>query len=728
MTMNERRARKSAPTATEPPSPDGLATPSSPSVTNEPNLPPIAADADDLEAIKKPVDDAAAVGGGLWLSYLFVLFYLAVAAGAVTHADLFFENPVKLPFLNIELPLLAFFFLAPILFVIVHAYTLLHLVMLAEKAKRFHRALNDPERKVIAETREDLQWQLPSNIFIQFLAGPEDLREKGFGRALRAIAWITLVIAPVLLLLMMQIQFLPYHSRFVTWTLRVALGLDLVLIWWLWGRILSGREVDGGRRLAAWAWPPLGLALSVAVLLFSVTVVTFPGEWQEELPSWRILPAMDEWGNPATETDASDNPRKAFRDWVVNARRVSLHDWLFNAKPDPVTRRRLPFSSTLVLTDLNVYEGLKIDDPEKVKGRDFVFSARGRDLKGAIFDLASLPKVDFEGAKLQGASLERAQLQGASFAYAELQGASLFGARLQGASLDNTQLQGALLDSARLQGASLFLARLPGASLDDAQLQGAFLVSTQLQGASLFGARLQGASLDSARLQGASLFGAQLQGVSLADAQLQGASLSGADLHAADFSTAFLWRCDCDGPDVAAPKLSDSSDQWRPVWRNDDGQIQSWDNNAYQKLRQVIQSLPPGGPRDRALKRVRILDCENPPAEPDLELASCEASVPRPPEGAERPESLKKGRIDDAAHAKALAAELRTLVCSGDDDSIYGLRGLLRSRRLAAVGAAAPALIDFIMSKDCPVSASLTDADKARLLQIKRHAIKEAGQ
>ena len=41
---------------------------------------------------------------------------LAVAAGAVTHADLFFEKPVKLPFLNIELPLLAFFFMAPILF------------------------------------------------------------------------------------------------------------------------------------------------------------------------------------------------------------------------------------------------------------------------------------------------------------------------------------------------------------------------------------------------------------------------------------------------------------------------------------------------------------------------------------------------------------------------------------------------------------------------------------
>jgi hypothetical protein len=88
-----------------------------------PDLPEFAKKGDDLEAIKKAVDDAASVGGGLWLSYLFVLFYLAIAAGAVTHADLFLERSVKLPFLNVDLPLLAFFFLAPILFIFVHAYT-----------------------------------------------------------------------------------------------------------------------------------------------------------------------------------------------------------------------------------------------------------------------------------------------------------------------------------------------------------------------------------------------------------------------------------------------------------------------------------------------------------------------------------------------------------------------------------------------------------------------------
>ena len=179
------------------------------------DLPEIAKKTDDLEAIKKAVDDAAAVGGGLWLSYLFVLFYLAVAAGAVTHADLFFEKSVKLPFLGIELPLLAFFFLAPILFIIVHAYTLVHLVMLIDKAKWFDAALRDQigggtglskdeleKRKAI---RNGLRRQLPSNIFIQFLAGPEPTkgRERAFRGLLWVIAWVTLGIAPVLLLLLL---------------------------------------------------------------------------------------------------------------------------------------------------------------------------------------------------------------------------------------------------------------------------------------------------------------------------------------------------------------------------------------------------------------------------------------------------------------------------------------------------------------------------------------------
>ncbi len=463
-----------------------------------PDLPPIAANADDLDEIRRAVDDAASVGGGLWLSYLFVLFYLAIATGAVTHADLFLENPVKLPFLtDIELPLVAFFFLAPILFLIVHAYTLVHLVFLTEKAKRFHEALHDPARNVAAAKREALQWRLPSNIFIQFLAGPSDLRGGSFGWLLRAIGWATLVIAPVLLLLLMQIQFLPFHNGWITWTHRLALVLDLGLIWWLWRKILSGRETSDAHRAPHWAWALVGFAFTVSAVLFSYTTATFPGEWLDAHVAHGL------------------------------GSRISLRDLIFDLPVDPTTRRRpLPFSSTLVLTGFNIYEGLKIDDPDKVKWHDFVFRARGRDLKGAIFDFAVLPKVDFDGAELQGASLDYAQLQGASleeaklqsasFSYAQLQGASLFGAQLQGASLDLANLQGASLGLAHLQGVSLHGSHLEGADLEQAHLEGANLEYAELQSASLMGTHLFGASFFHANLQAAFFLGADLGAASLA--------------------------------------------------------------------------------------------------------------------------------------------------------------------------------------------------------------------
>src|ERR1044071_5250581 len=145
-----------------------------------------AAKARDLQALRDAVDQAATVSGALWLSYIFVFLYLAIAAGAVTHRDLFFENPVKLPFLNVDLPLIGFFVLGPLLFLIVHAYILLHFVMLAGKVGAFHSEL---QAQILDEdARARLRRQLPSNIFVQFLAGPREIRAGAMGLMLRLIA------------------------------------------------------------------------------------------------------------------------------------------------------------------------------------------------------------------------------------------------------------------------------------------------------------------------------------------------------------------------------------------------------------------------------------------------------------------------------------------------------------------------------------------------------------
>jgi tetratricopeptide (TPR) repeat protein len=45
-----------------------------------------------LEALRNALVETAGVGGGLWLSYIFVLFYLFIAAAGVTHRNLLFDG------------------------------------------------------------------------------------------------------------------------------------------------------------------------------------------------------------------------------------------------------------------------------------------------------------------------------------------------------------------------------------------------------------------------------------------------------------------------------------------------------------------------------------------------------------------------------------------------------------------------------------------------------------
>ena len=457
-----------------------------------------------------------------------------------------------------------------------------------------------------------------------------------------------------------------------------SLLVDLGLIWLLWRRILSGWE----SRISL-AWTVAGAALTGCALLFSLLVVTF-----------------GEAGVP-----------------------VSLHDWVYRSLVDDSTpRSRSFFSDTLVLSGSNIYESLGIDDPEKVKWRDYTFSAHSRDLRGAAFDLANLPKVDFTGADLQDASFIQAQLQMASF--------------------DGAKLQGANLQGAKLQGASLLSALLQGASLDLAQLQGSLLDYAQLQGAKLDSANLQGAALNNVMLQGASLQGAQLQGATLQEALLQ----------ATDLSDSLLWRTNSTTPSFFAPtatRLPDTTKSpWGPLfWATSSNERLPWDENSYNKLRKMLDALP-SATRIEALKRINRLDCSS----PDSTLTPCASGAGLSLEDGAWQKTLEESRVDAVAYSQALASVLRTEVCVGlgirggvfaggraellldyafVENNHFILRGLMASTllgsRLEGAGLEAPDLIDFIMGGHCPVSASLTNAEKARLLQIKQDAIEKRG-
>ena len=304
----------------------------------------MAIDPKDLGELQKALNEAAGKASVLWTTFITFQLYLAIAFGSVTHRDLFLETSIKLPLLNVDLALVGFFVVAPLLLLIFHFYLFLQLLGLASKAKDYNTLLVD--EAPAASDQRYLRQRLDVFPILQFLAGPSDQRT-GFSRSLRLIAWITLVATPVLILLQAQVTFLPYHQWWIVWLQRVAVLIDLVLIWYFWLHLRSDDDPIKGASRKAWIY--LGAAVTLCVAIFSIYLATFPDEWLDEhLPELRYVPAT--WRPLWSKKD----------DWTSLH---ALHTLLFEGAVDPVSSQPSSvFSNRLVLTDQSF-----IVDPRKAR-------------------------------------------------------------------------------------------------------------------------------------------------------------------------------------------------------------------------------------------------------------------------------------------------------------------------------------------------------------------------
>jgi len=614
---------------------------------------------EEAEALAAALNHSAERVQTLWFKFLTFMFALAVAVGKTSHLTLFLESPLKLPVVlsipNISLLLLAFYALTPVIFVTFHFYMLLNLVLLARTAKSFEDALvsgtpDDGEREAV-------RVRIENTLFVQLLVGGRPEREGFNAKLLSLVALTTLAVAPVALLLFLEVKFLPYHSEWITWLHRGLLALDLMLVWTLWPGYRSGWGV---RLWPKWSWRLVGPGvLSVMALAYVVVVATFP----------------DEHMYLATNLKSGEKP-----DWYASIAPVNtldLHgeDLIDDAK----------------LTDI-IKKNEGANDAQRWVA---TLSLAGRDLTGANLEGADVRHVDFSSAILNRANLSQARAKNAHFDGVMLD-ASLVPAQLQGASLVSTHLQGASLDNAYLQGASLQQADLQGASLLGAQLQGAWLNFAQLQGASLVGTQLQGAWLVGAQLQGASLLGAQLQGASLDLAKLQGSSLDYAQLQGASFVHVCAWRADAR----------------QAAWENTRVELPTsdtihdcdWTAASLAALEKLIpEKFPEGDERRAAMEwveqRFETLEGENEMAKI---WAARERETPAP-----------------EVYEKSLAGQWREAGCAAEG-APYVLRALIArlrfysrfpEQRYAAKALAAA----FLDEAPCP---GLSEADKATLKKI----------
>jgi uncharacterized protein YjbI with pentapeptide repeats len=494
-----------------------------------------------LEAVNRSSNSANTA----WLIYLGLVSYLLITLAGIGHKQLLLNSDITLPILQVKIELTRFFLFAPILLVLIHMGLVGQLVLLARKTLEFAAAIRMLEST--DQRTHPLRLELDNFFFVQAIAGPERSRIVSF--LLKAMGWLTLVVMPLLLLLYIQLAFLPYHDVAITSVHRLALLADVALLAFV-GVFLWRLETSFFSAFwRAGRHHPLSLTatalLLAAVAAFSLFVATIPGE-----------------GLDAAARPANGRPTGQLLGYVVPGLYAAPEGALLGLFP-----RNLSVTDADLVADKDVTAG----EPS--------LNLRGRDLRNARLDRTDLHQADLTGADLEGASFVGTDLRGAWLGCADLNqllltdsrsaarcasarganlskarlsgarmaGIDLRGARLEAAQLDGAQLAQALLAGANLAGARLDLADLTGASLHGVNLllgslQGADLAGAKLQGADLTSASLQGANLSLAGLEGALLRDAELDGASLRMASLLGADLSGARLQGSDLSGAHVWR------------------------------------------------------------------------------------------------------------------------------------------------------------------------------------------
>jgi uncharacterized protein YjbI with pentapeptide repeats len=698
----------------------------------------------DVGALERSVNDSAGRVSAIWLSFVAFSAYLAATASNVSHRQLFLEDTIKLPTINIDLPLVASAVLLPGIFVIYHIYVLLQVVLLARTADIYNEAV---ERSIEdAGDRARVRQRLANTLFAQLFAGSPREREGFLGFLLHVMAWVTLVLAPPLVLFVFEVKFLPYHSAPVMWSHRALIVLDVVVVIVLWACAIDPRRNVTWQSLAGdwkttlgalWAGaagPDRGLvwrsltrnwkAVLAATFVFVLAVVlptffvTFPGE-----PTRALMRSV-------SSADLSDQD---FPDcWAPKFIAAFIADSLSLPGEDFVVDDKL--AKIIATAKAN---GQSPNDSERTR------SFRGRDLRCGQFAAVDLRRADLSEADLSGASLKGALLEGARFSGARLAQAVLEGAQLQGASFAGVEdvtrpddlprpaiLPGASFRGAQLQGASFKKAQLQGASFDQAQLHGADLDEAELQGASFNGARLHGTTLRAAVLHATLMVSTQARGASFAGAQLQAAALGSGDFRGADFEAALLQGTRFDNARLTLASFSNSF-LWRSTGaRCNDAQVTAPDFEALLYIERVRTPRQRGGESIRIKAEPEALDkfiersSEPLPAGKAAQVRARLKERLSPQDSDKRAEESEmnwsecaKSAVELEGYQKRLVESLVSLICEPGADGKYVVEGLYRSR-LGFTGTSRQAFARSLLGLDdrpCPGASDVDEKIKSEL-------------
>lgn len=497
---------------------------------------------DDAKSILGSANSTAQHVRAVHLTFLLLITYFAVIIGSTTDIQLLKVSPVTLPLLNVELPILEFYALAPWFVLLMHFNLLLQSYLLGRKLHLFNQHLKDCDKDVANDLRDQLfSFALSHNIVMNHHPGLMRF-------LLNSMIVISIVVLPLVVLTWAQTRFIPFHSEAITWSHRVVVALDCVMLWAFWPRIMLPDDQQG-----LW-WEQVRNRITKKIKTSRNAIgskIQFIGEveikddneplielqrtsGQKSLLLSSTILLFISWFIAVIPDDEKPELSQASTAMVDVMNNLFME--MFNIEIKGLFRQNLYIKDAVLVKNepsAKVIVALKSEDTdEKHTAFDQVIGLNlaTRDMRNARFQNCVMPKVNLAGAKLNGIEFSNVQMQGSNLVGAKLKNAEMLNVSMQGANMTAANLLEAVMSKPNLKGVNMTSTNLQGATLSYANMQGVNLNWAQLQGADLANANLQSANLNFAQLQGANLESADLRGADLSNANLSGALLKQSEL------------------------------------------------------------------------------------------------------------------------------------------------------------------------------------------------------
>ena len=483
----------------------------------------------------------------LFLSMLAATIYIILAVIDTNDLALITNSTtLALPILNISVPVIPFYVVAPVVLCVVFIYFCFLQRETIDLLRRMPLAMPDgsmPATKAFSWVPLD----------DGTLAGTKKTHRNFLGRAISAAVVYGAV--PLALLCIWERGLVAREPK-LTGLHAVLFALAIGFCWYL---LYFSAHGNGGprpsRKLGA-----ILTASAIAALAYLSLAVLKGGPFPRSEYLGSVLSSKGaQAGYDSVSYYYDQNGIEQERAWAVPGRR-----WLQLLRLDPYpnlngARSSVPGSDSDAGGGLAFPSGWKQPHLPAQSSRLKSAYMTNCNLEGADLRRVLLTNANVTDCHLEGATLSRAKIDKADLSGSTLDRAILTGADLSGTDLSETSFNGVIADEVILSGTHLIDVPLKGAFLSGAHMDGTDLTNADLTGAHMDGVTLsKGADLTSAHLTGADLHNATIKTASLQSAVLKGANLTDATVTGSDLTGADLSCTKVAGADFAGSDLSNA--------------------------------------------------------------------------------------------------------------------------------------------------------------------------